>query len=63
MYLLKENYALGNLTVALEDDNENYTVWYSTRMLKYMSPSLYHCYYAGKETYNAYVMYEQIDTY
>jgi len=37
--------------------NENRTVWYLTRVLKYMHPSSFHCYFAGKETYLSFYKY------
>lgn len=43
--------SFANATVSLIALNENRTVWYSTRVLKYLHPSCFHCYYAGKETY------------
>ena len=43
--------SFSNATEAIFDDrDENKTVWYLTRTLKYMHPSAFHCYYAGKET-------------
>ena len=58
--LLKESYSVSNLTEYIDNVNERKIVYYSTRMLKYMHPSLYHCYYAGKETYEAYAMYQEL---
>lgn len=49
--------ALENTTYGVIDRNENDTVWFSTRMLKYFHPSAFHCYYAGKEAYLAAEMY------
>jgi hypothetical protein len=43
--------------------NENDTVWFSTRILKWFHPSIYHCYYAGKETYISFYRYLTITSY
>ncbi|TNV73762.1 hypothetical protein FGO68_gene5605 [Halteria grandinella] len=43
--------SFANMTLAISDSDQNETIWYSTRMLKFLHPSLYHCYYAGKQTY------------
>lgn len=43
--------SFSNATRALfVDGNENATLWYWTRVLKYTHPSAFHCYFAGKET-------------
>jgi len=50
--------SFSNATDAIfETKNENYTVWYLTRVLKYMHPSSFHCYFAGKETYLSFYKY------
>ena len=42
---------ISNATQALFfDQNENATLWYWTRVLKYTHPAAFHCYFAGKET-------------
>jgi hypothetical protein len=42
--------SFANATLSHQAQNENLTVWFGTRVLKYLNPSLFHCYYAGKET-------------
>jgi hypothetical protein len=49
--------SFANMTLAVKDDDQNETVWYSTRVLKYFHPSLFHCYFAGKETYLSFESY------
>ncbi len=58
--LLKFSGALENTTEGVKDRDENDTVWYSTRMLKYFHPSAFHCYYAGKEAYLTAELYVEI---
>lgn len=43
--------SLENFLIAYENRNENFTVWYATRALKYMHPSLFHCFYSYVEAY------------
>jgi hypothetical protein len=45
------------MTIALAKKDQNMTIWYSTRVLKYFHPSFFHCYYAGKETYESGLTY------
>jgi hypothetical protein len=47
--------SISNLSIAISNNDQNNTVYYSTRALKYTHPSLFHCYYAGKETYTTYL--------
>lgn len=50
--------SFSNATDAIFDyRDENQTVWYLTRTLKYMHPSAFHCYYAGKETSTSFYHY------
>lgn len=51
-----------NLSKAVSDGNENRTLYYSTRALKYMHPCLFHCYYAERETEATYHQYLQINS-
>lgn len=39
------------MSAAIDNNDENNTVYYSTRALKYFNPSLFHCYFAAKETF------------
>lgn len=41
---------IGKTFKAIQEANEENILYYSTRVLKYTHPSLYYCYYAGKET-------------
>jgi hypothetical protein len=45
------------MTIAVGQSNENNTVWFTTRVLKYFHPSAFHCYFAGKETYTSFRKY------
>ncbi|CDW83524.1 UNKNOWN [Stylonychia lemnae] len=60
--LLKVSNLLNNLTTAVQKTDENNTVYYSTRLLKYMHPSLFHCYYAEKEAENTLNQYLEINS-
>ena len=55
--------AMINTTLALESHDNNRSLYYSTRILKWTHPSLYHCYYAGKETYLSFEGYITLDSY
>ena len=55
--------SLENFLIAYEHRNENYTVWYATRALKYMHPSLFHCFYSVQEAYETIQSFMQIDNY
>jgi len=60
--LLIFSFLLTNLTTAISKEDENNTVYYSTRLLKYMHPCLYHCYFAEKETEATYNQYLTINS-
>lgn len=49
--------SFGNMSLALYERDQNQSVWYTTRVLKFMHPSGFHCYYAGKETYTSFSKY------
>ena len=53
--------SLQNMSTAINNNDENNTVYYSTRALKYFHPSAFACYYSGKETYETYVQYSEIN--
>lgn len=46
----------------IADNNENRTVYLLTRVLKHLHPTLFHCYYSGKETYETMLLYLQINS-
>ncbi len=48
--MILSEYISKSVTAILNVDEER-IVYYSTRVLKYVHPSLYYCYYAGKDTY------------
>jgi hypothetical protein len=47
----------GSFTNATISNDTNSTVWFYSRVLKYMHPSAFHCYFAGKETYMSFEKY------
>jgi hypothetical protein len=51
-----------DLSYYISVNNENRTVYYSSRALKYMHPSLFHCYYAGKETWLTFLSYLDLNS-
>ena len=55
--------SFGNMSLAIYEKNENRSVWFTTRVLKYMHPSAFHCYYAGKETYISFSNYLMTTTF
>ena len=55
LYLMTRSFA--NATIMWSKKDENQTVWFFTRTLKWFHPSLFHCYYAGKETYLSFYKY------
>lgn len=57
---MKLTNSFANMTISLIKNNENDSVWYSTRVLKYFHPSIFHCYYAGKETVISFTKYLSI---
>eukprot|EP00347_Sterkiella_histriomuscorum_P009733 403340092 len=54
--------SIQNLSTAISANNENRTVFYATRALKYVHPSAFHCYYSGKETAATYQQYREINS-
>lgn len=52
-----QNSATKLYTLGVEKKSVNNTVYYSTRIVKYIHPVLFHCYYAGKETYLSFLSY------
>lgn len=51
-----------NLSTAVAAQNIDQEWLYSTNILKYIHPIGYHCYYTGKETYNAFRTYISLNS-
>ncbi len=49
--------AFTNFTLAFLNLDQNGTLWYGTRVMTWVYPSAFHCYYAGKETYISFYTY------
>ena len=47
--------SLQNMSIAMNNSDENNTVYFATRGLKYFHPSAFACYYSGRETYETYL--------
>ena len=60
--LLYLSRSTSNATKSILAGNENRTVYYSTRILKWMHPSAFHCYYAGKETIDTIRRYLRVNS-
>jgi hypothetical protein len=49
MSLILMSSSMQNFIIAFDERNQNFTVWFATRILKYVNPVLFHCFYMGVE--------------
>lgn len=50
------------MSIAINKSDENNTVYFATRALKFFHPSAFSCYYSGRETYETYLQYRAINS-
>jgi hypothetical protein len=60
--MLLEANILRMLSDEIRDEDENRTVYLLTRLLKHLHPSMFHCYYSGKETVATFNKYMEINS-